>query len=148
MNYNKRSKVVKTEADEDKLSSNALLARQNSNTLLKNSLLAAGLKKSGASRRGRGGQRNELPSSQLAVSMSIQNNTNDVKITNNSFEGIRASQNMSQRSDGDSLPSIEPVRIKNKIYHMVQKYPGKPLFKTNQLLKPDEIFIGGVEEDR
>ena len=71
MNYNKRSKVVKTEADEDKLSSNALLARQNSNTLLKNSLLAAGLKKSGASRRGRGGQRNELPSSQLAVSLNI-----------------------------------------------------------------------------
>lgn len=68
------------------------------------------------------------------------------------IQSLVAPQTTEGRDDsGSSLPRImnnEPIVIKNKIYIIEDKYPGKPQFKNDLLLKQDEIFIGGVDEDR
>ena len=68
------------------------------------------------------------------------------------IQSLVAPQTTEGRNDsGSSLPRIinnEPIIIKNKIYIIEDKYPGKPQFKNDLLLKQDEIFIGGVDEDR
>ena len=69
----------------------------------------------------------------------------------NSLDNIKNSGN----DHHNHLPNIrqppktnEPIIIKNKIYIIEEKYPGKPQFKNCQLLNPDEIFIGGIDESR
>ena len=64
---------------------------------------------------------------------------------------MAAPQKTEGNDSGSSLPRItnnEPIIIKDRIYIIEDKFPGKPLFKNEQMLKQDEIFIGGVDEDR
>ena len=56
---------------------------------------------------------------------------------------------VSQEGSSSSLPRItnSPIRIKNKVYTVIDKFH-KPIYKKENLLQRDEVEIGGIEESK
>ena len=110
---------------------------------MRSSLLVSGLKQSGKKTNGTG-RRSRLIQSLVVAANATDDEDGGRK---DSLERHRAPRDVSRDSE-TSLPQIKqtPIRIKNRIYTVVEKFAGKSLFQKEELLKPEEIFIGGVED--
>ena len=79
-------------------------------------------------------------------SLIVATNNTDDEARDDSMEHHKVQNSL---ESPNSLPRITntPIRIKNRIYTVVDKFAGKPQFTNNQLLKADEVFIGGTEDE-